>query len=140
MEFQESDANSENEFWNYCLQQQDLLHRWRRNLQKRKARAPLTNVNEVYDPTTDTWETKESMPTPRSDLRANVVNGKIYLIGGHDPNVHFKPGASTHNEVYDPATDSWSKKNLFQMLQAIMVQQSLVTGYISLVGMRKYHG
>jgi N-acetylneuraminic acid mutarotase len=73
-------------------------------------RAPLTNVNEVYDPGTDTWETKEPMPTPRSGLRANIVNGKIYLIGGNDPNVHFEPGASTHNEVYDPATDSWSTK------------------------------
>jgi N-acetylneuraminic acid mutarotase len=79
-------------------------------ISKDDSKAPLTNVNEVYDPTTDTWETKESMPTPRSDLRANVVNGKIYLIGGYDPNVHFEPGASTHNEVYDPATDSWSTK------------------------------
>jgi N-acetylneuraminic acid mutarotase len=86
----------------YCIGGEEIF--------KNESKAPLTNVNEVYDPTTDTWETKESMPTPRSDLRANVVNGKIYLIGGHDPNVHFKPGGSTHNEVYDPATDSWSKK------------------------------
>ncbi len=77
---------------------------------KNDSEAPLTNVNEVYDPATDMWETKESMPTPRSDLRANVVNGKIYLIGGYDPNVHFEPGASTHNEVYDPTIDSWFTK------------------------------
>jgi N-acetylneuraminic acid mutarotase len=86
----------------YCIGGEEIY--------KNESRAPLTNVNEVYDPATDTWETKEPMPTPRSDLRANVVNGKIYLIAGHDPNVHFKPGASTHNEVYDPLTDSWSTK------------------------------
>ena len=74
------------------------------------SKAPLTNVNEVYDPVTDTWETKAPMPTPRSCLRANVANGKIYLIGGNDPDVHFEPGASTHNEVYDPLTDSWITK------------------------------
>ncbi len=38
--------------------------------------------NEVYDPLTNSWETKASMPTPRADLSANVVNDKIYLIGG----------------------------------------------------------
>ena len=71
----------------------------------------FTNVNEVYDPATDTWETMEPMPTPRSGVRANVVNGKIYFIGGDDPDVSIDWGASTHNEVYDPATDTWSTKN-----------------------------
>jgi N-acetylneuraminic acid mutarotase len=86
----------------YCIGGEEIF--------KDDSKAPLTNVNEVYDPTTDTWETKTPMPTPRKGLRANVVNGKIYLIGGNDPNVHFEPGASTHNEVYDPATDSWTTK------------------------------
>ena len=70
----------------------------------------ITNVNEVYDPATDTWETMASMPTPRYGVRASVVNGKMYLIGGDDPDVSIDWGASTHNEVYDPATDSWSTK------------------------------
>ena len=86
----------------YCIGGEEIF--------KDDSKAPLTNVNEVYDPATDTWETKEPMPTPRSDLGANVANGKIYLIGGNDPNVHFEPGASTHNEVYDPVTDSWTTK------------------------------
>ena len=60
----------------------------------------ITNVNEIYDPATDTWETKTSMPTPRYALEANLVNGKIYLIGGN----------SIVNEVYDPVTDSWTTK------------------------------
>jgi N-acetylneuraminic acid mutarotase len=61
-------------------------------------------VNEVYDPATDTWETKTSMSTARAFLQANVVNGKIYLIGGHGlPDEFLKI-----NEVYDPVTDTWS--------------------------------
>ncbi len=61
-----------------------------------------TNGTKVYDIVTDRWVTKAPMPTARSFLQANVVGGKIYLIGG-DVN-------GTFNEVYDPATDKWSTK------------------------------
>lgn len=71
-----------------------------------------TGVNEVYDPVTNTWETKTSMPTPRSDLQAIVVNGKIYLMGGFITNRTSPSGYSTTalNEVYDPETDTWTQK------------------------------
>ena len=59
-------------------------------------------ANEVYDPSTDTWETKAPMPTARWRLQANTANGKIFLIGG-------APNASL-NEVYDPETDNWTAK------------------------------
>src|SRR5450759_2653576 len=39
-------------------------------------------TNEMYDPATDTWTTKVSMPTPIADMEANVVDGKIYVIRG----------------------------------------------------------
>ncbi len=61
-----------------------------------------TGVNEVYDPATDSWETRASMPTARSCMHANVVGGKIYLIGG-EPNGAF-------NEVYDPVANTWETK------------------------------
>jgi N-acetylneuraminic acid mutarotase len=69
----------------------------------------FTGVNEVYDPVKNTWETKAPMPTPRADLCANVVDGKIYLIGGKEywgvePFYH----ELAVNEVYDPVTNSWS--------------------------------
>jgi N-acetylneuraminic acid mutarotase len=68
----------------------------------------LCSVNEVYDPVTDTWENRKPMPTKRSALSANVVDGKIYLIGGlKDPNTG---AASDLNEVYDPETDTWTTK------------------------------
>ena len=34
------------------------------------------NINEVYNTETDSWETKSSMPTARSGLQANEVNGE----------------------------------------------------------------
>ncbi len=67
--------------------------------------------NEVFDPVSNTWETKASMPTPRADLCANVVNDKIYLIGGKKYSSITPFFDETNiNEVYDPASDSWSTK------------------------------
>jgi N-acetylneuraminic acid mutarotase len=70
----------------------------------------LTGATEVYDTETDTWETKTSMPTPRQSLEANIVSDKIYLLGG----VRIVNGLLylefDENEVYDPATDSWTTK------------------------------
>ena len=67
--------------------------------------------NEAYNPITNTWETKASMPTPRADLCANIVNDKIYLIGGkkYSSTTPFY-GETDINEVYDPATDTWTTK------------------------------
>jgi N-acetylneuraminic acid mutarotase len=71
----------------------------------------LTAANEVYDPVTDTWETKAPMPTPRFYLSANTVNDKIYLIGGLNDTDYNPPIiVSDLNEVYDPQTDTWSTK------------------------------
>jgi N-acetylneuraminic acid mutarotase len=63
----------------------------------------FSSVNEVYDPSTDTWEAKTSIPKDVSDLNANVVAGKIYLIGLLDDNEF-----DSVNLVYDINTDSWS--------------------------------
>jgi hypothetical protein len=61
--------------------------------------AKVTGINEVYDPTTDTWETKKPMPTATWRVPANVVKGKIYVIDWDGKNY-----------VYDVAKDSWSTK------------------------------
>jgi len=63
----------------------------------------VTGLNEVYDPATGTWESKAPMPTARGGMQANVVDGKIYLIGGFT-----RGGTSNVTEVYDPASDSWT--------------------------------
>jgi hypothetical protein len=55
-------------------------------------------VNEAYDPVTDTWETKASLPNAGMFMQAVVVDNKIYVIDG------------PFNEVYDPENDSWTTK------------------------------
>jgi N-acetylneuraminic acid mutarotase len=67
----------------------------------------VTGAIEVYDPVTNTWETKKPMPTPRANFQANVVDDQIYLIGGitGGPN-----SAVSTNQVYDPASEKWETK------------------------------
>jgi N-acetylneuraminic acid mutarotase len=60
----------------------------------------------VYNPATDAWNTsKTSMFTPRAGMQANVVDGKIYVIGGKNAD-----GVTNVTEVYDPVTDMWATK------------------------------
>jgi N-acetylneuraminic acid mutarotase len=66
-------------------------------------------ANEVYDPAANTWVTKSALPTPRYSAATNIVNGKIYVIGGHTmSNLELTLSA---NEVYDSETDSWTTKS-----------------------------
>ena len=41
-----------------------------------------TGTLEVYDPSTNIWSTKASMPTARSYVAAGAINNKIYVAGG----------------------------------------------------------
>jgi hypothetical protein len=67
--------------------------------------------NEVYDPVTNSWQTKTSMPTPRASLSACVVNDEFYLIGGKRYSSDSPFYRETNiNEVYNPANDTWSTK------------------------------
>jgi Kelch motif len=60
---------------------------------------------EAYDPPTNSWSTREPMPTARQGLVAAAGNdGKIYAIGG--VNSDGTPVGTM--EAYDPATNSWS--------------------------------
>jgi len=67
-----------------------------------------TNVNEVYDPATDTWETKRVMPNfVWGATRENpVINGKIYVVNGMD-GINFY----NSNFIYDPVSNSWEAKS-----------------------------
>lgn len=67
----------------------------------------LCPSTEVYDPATNTWENRKPMPTSRTQLRANTVGDKIYLIGGK--NKEGLVGLAL-NEVYDPSADTWTTK------------------------------
>lgn len=65
---------------------------------------PLSKV-EAFDPSTNSWSARASMPTTRTGPAAAVVNGLAYVLGGS-----FTFGntvGTTANEAYDPNTDSW---------------------------------
>lgn len=59
-----------------------------------------------YDPVTETWTTKASMPGAKCTATAGAVNGKIYVFGGVDSTYDFSSAANSVY-AYDPATNSW---------------------------------
>jgi YVTN family beta-propeller protein len=65
----------------------------------------LFTTLEVYDPSTNTWTTKASMPATRSSVQGAAVGGKFYVLGADDT----PSGYVGHLDVYDPATNSWSE-------------------------------
>jgi len=61
-----------------------------------------TQIVEAYDPKTNIWTQKASIPTPiRSTAISDAVNGKIYLIGG------YENGYSNRVEEYDSVNNTW---------------------------------
>lgn len=72
---------------------------------RERGRPDVTNVNEVYDTGSDTWQTKAAMPTARYGFQASEVGGKIYLVGGW---LESETSKSDKVEIYDPLTDNWT--------------------------------
>jgi N-acetylneuraminic acid mutarotase len=64
---------------------------------------------EEYDPATNTWRSRTSMPTPRNHATTGVVNNKLYVIGGRVGGAFITAGSSNVDvvEEYDPAADAW---------------------------------
>ena len=66
------------------------------------------DTNEVYDPATDTWQSRQTMPTARNHAFAGAVDDKIYVIGGRVGAAFITRASNTGIvEEYDPATNQW---------------------------------
>ncbi len=67
---------------------------------------------EVYDPQTNTWQRGTDMPTARTNAKAAVVNGTIYVFGGYNSKDKFFQNwkMADHVEAYDPLTNIWTQK------------------------------
>lgn len=78
---------------------------------KKLGKREATGIIEVYDPVTNRWEKRASMPTEREWAKAEVVDGKVYVLGGE---VSFAGplGARLVNaiEAYNPKTNTWRKR------------------------------
>ena len=79
------------------------------------------NLNQVYDPKTDTWVSGPTMPTARYGLGVAIVDNSLYAIGGREG--WFGSPVSAANERYTPADfvpefPSWTP--LLVMLVAVV--------------------
>ena len=83
------------------------------------------------------WERIEDMPTPRWGLSSSVVDGRIYVFGGAKSGKPFPQwhpsGYLASVEVYDPATDTWEKKDDMSAAKA-WLSTSVVNGKIYVIG------
>ncbi len=62
------------------------------------------NVNEAYNPATDSWARRPPLPTARSGIAAAVLDGEILVFGGESTE-----GTFDEVEAYNPRSDRWSK-------------------------------
>ena len=60
----------------------------------------------AYDPKTNSWTEKAPMPTAREHLTSEVLDEKLYVIGGRTAGMSANVDAT---EVYDPINDSWTE-------------------------------
>lgn len=60
---------------------------------------------EVYDPATDTWESRAPMPQAQGGLAAAALDGRLYVFGGEQWTPKQKVFGNAW--VYDPNTDRW---------------------------------
>lgn len=65
----------------------------------------LLTTTQIYDFKTDTWSLGANMPIAASAFSADMVNGKVYIIGEY-----FQPWAMTTVKEYDPVEDAWTEK------------------------------
>lgn len=62
--------------------------------------------NEVYNPETDTWSNKTSIPYPVWRASSAVLDGKIHVFGGIGD--LFLSSYERSHQVYDPEKDTWT--------------------------------
>ena len=64
------------------------------------------DTNESYDSITGKWSHHTPMPTARSGITSQVLNGLIHVFGGESGE-----GTLVNNEAYDPSTNKWQTFN-----------------------------
>lgn len=90
----------------------------------------LSSVEE-YDPATNVWTAKASMPFPRAYFQEQAVNGNSYIIGGLG-----STGGYSSVEEYNPSADKWTEKPSMATTR-IDFQPAVVGNNIYVIGGRK---
>lgn len=106
---------------------------------KRLGKQVITGLVEVYDPLTNRWEKRADMLTEREPTNAEVVDGKIYVLGGYilRQGGNLAARFTRSIEEYNPKTDKWRKLPEMPMLKgwfaSVVVDSEIYTiGGVSL--------
>lgn len=70
----------------------------------------ISNAFEVYDPTTNEWQSLPAYPLSVWRATAASINGKIYVFGGYRIINPFPFNPSNRVFEYDPQNNSWAEK------------------------------
>jgi RNA polymerase sigma factor (sigma-70 family) len=92
---------------------------------------PVLSTVEEYDPVTDTWVEKSNMPSPLLCSSACIINNKVYIFGGENPNKEMVPLSTVYK--YDPVNDKWTTKPDMPVSKTILSTSS-VNGKIYVIG------
>jgi N-acetylneuraminic acid mutarotase len=88
---------------------------------------------EGYDPTSNTWTTRASMPTPRGSFGVTSINGIAYVAGGISSaglgNVSYLATVI----AYDPSSNMWTTKTSMPTAQWELAA-SAINGLLYAVG------
>lgn len=88
-----------------------------------------TAVLEVYDPVTNTWTTREPIPTARSGMNAMVAYGCLHTFGGESA-----AGIFAAHEAYSPLSDSWQNLEPLPIAVHGVTGAALIDDWIHLPG------
>ena len=101
----------------------------------------VMGTNEQYDPTTDVWVYKASMPTPRAFFAIASYQNKIYCIGGavgmkllDERSGFYSIIDSNKVEVYDTLKDTWATKASMPTSGGIDISAQEINGKIYVTG------
>jgi N-acetylneuraminic acid mutarotase len=70
----------------------------------------ITPAVEEYDPATDRWNVKASMPVGLHHVGIGVVAGRLYVVGGYKQSGLSVWGPVASVYAYDPVTDVWTER------------------------------
>lgn len=101
----------------------------------------LLNTTEKYNPTTDSWTTKPSMPTPRAYFGIATIENRIYCFGGIVDVEKEEIGSfirtfsvsSAVTEVYNTLSETWETKASMPTSES-RFEANVVNGKIYAIG------
>jgi N-acetylneuraminic acid mutarotase len=94
---------------------------------------PVATV-QAYDPATNTWTTKASMPIARERFAAVESNGIIYVMGGLIPDGTGFVTTSPTMYAYTPSTNTWSAAKAPMPSGQSFISASVLNGVIYVLG------